>query len=335
MKDHDDSREPCPQESPCRSGGSPSAPDKKATQEHGSSSSCRSCTDTTCEARSQRAGEPDREYAARQKLSQRMCRIGYKIIVMSGKGGVGKSSVATNLAISLSLTGKSVGLLDVDIHGPSIPRLLGLSDQRAVISEGEMIPQEIGPNLRAMSLGFLVESPRDAVLWRGPMKYGVIRQLLADVAWGPLDYLIVDAPPGTGDEPLSVAEMIEPPAGAVLVTTPQQLSIADVRRSVTFCEKMELPVLGIVENMSGWTCPHCRESVDLFSSGGGANLAEETSVPYLGSIPIDPDIVRCGDEGVPYVHRFSENPSAQSLASIAEKIITKTATAVEGRPQGI
>ena len=251
-----------------------------------------------------------------------MCQIGYKLLVMSGKGGVGKSTVAANLAASLALAGKCVGLLDVDIHGPSIPKLMGLENERSLSHGQEIVPIEIGPNLKVMSIGFLLASAADAVIWRGPMKYGVIRQFLKDVDWGRLDYLVIDAPPGTGDEPLSVAQLVGQPAGAVLVTTPQDLAVADVRRSVSFCEKVSLPVVGIIENMSGLVCPHCDEPRStLFKNGGGEALAHEMNVPFLGSIPIDPEIVECGDNGTPYAHRFAERMAANKFAAIVSRII--------------
>jgi len=252
-----------------------------------------------------------------------MCQIRYKLLVMSGKGGVGKSTVAANLATSLALLGKSVGLLDVDIHGPSIPKLMGLDKDRVVVHDSEIVPIEIGGNLKVMSIGFLLGSDADAVIWRGPMKYGVIRQFLKDVAWGPLDYLVIDSPPGTGDEPLSVAQLVTQPAGAVLVCTPQELAVADVRRSVTFCEKVSLPVIGIVENMSGLICPHCGGQIELFKTGGGEALAKEMGVSFLGRIPIDPQIVHCGDSGAPYVHRFSDSPAARAFADAVHRILEK------------
>lgn len=282
---------------------------------------CRQCTSTTCGSKNRQQNESDEEFRDRQTLSRKMCQIGYKLLVLSGKGGVGKSTVAANLATALALSGKSVGLLDVDVHGPSIPRLMGLEGNRVVMHEGEIAPLEIGESLKVMSIGLLLASAADPVIWRGPMKFSAIRQFLKDVDWGPLDFLVVDAPPGTGDEPLSVAQLVGKPAGAVLVTTPQQLSVADVRRCVSFCHKVDLPVVGIIENMSGLVCPHCRETIDLFKSGGGEALAQEMGVPFLGRLPIDPEIVRCGDDGAPYVHRFAESPAAKAIAGIAESIV--------------
>jgi ATP-binding protein involved in chromosome partitioning len=249
-----------------------------------------------------------------------MCQIGLKLLVMSGKGGVGKSTVAANLAASLARAGKSVGLLDVDIHGPSIPKLLGLEAEQLVVHDRGIAPIAIGENLKVMSIGFLLPGAAEAVIWRGPMKYGMIRQFLKDVDWGTLDYLVIDAPPGTGDEPLSVAQLIGQPAGAILVTTPQELAVADVRRSVSFCEKLSLPVVGIIENMSGLTCPHCGGRIELFKTGGGESLAREMAVPFLGSIPIDPQIVECGDRGTPYAQQFADSPAARAMAAIVDRI---------------
>lgn len=293
---------------------------------------CSECSSAECSSKQRCEDESEQEYQDRQALTQRMCRIGYKLLVMSGKGGVGKSTVAANLAITLALAGKQVGLLDVDIHGPSIPKLMGLDDSRAVTHDGELVPIEVGGNLKVISIAFFLASNRDAVIWRGPMKYNAIRQFLKDVAWGPLDYLVIDSPPGTGDEPLSVAQMIGQPAGAVLVTTPQDLAISDVRRSVSFCEKVSLPVVGIIENMSGLTCPHCGGRIDLFKTGGGEALAREMGVAHLGRIPIDPQIVVCGDDGIPYVHRFAESPAAQAFAEIVERITAAHQSQLQSSP---
>ena len=280
---------------------------------------CGECSKRECPSKHRRPEESEQQFQDRRDLERRMCQIGMKLLVMSGKGGVGKSTVAANLAASLALAGKTVGLLDVDIHGPSIPKLMGLEAEHLVTHGQAIVPIEIG-NLKVMSIGFLLESAADAVIWRGPMKYGVIQQFLKDVEWGQLDYLVIDAPPGTGDEPLSVAQLVGQPAGAILVTTPQDLAVADVRRSVSFCEKVSLPVVGIIENMSGLICPHCGGQIELFKKGGGESLAREMAVPFLGSIPIDPQIVQCGDSGTPYAHRFAERPAAKSFAAIVDRI---------------
>ena len=255
-------------------------------------------------------------------LKTRMERIGRKILVMSGKGGVGKSTVAVNLAMALSLAGKRVGLLDVDLHGPSIPKILGLEDQRlAPDVMGHIEPVQVSETLSVVSVGMLLESKKDAVVWRGPMKYQVIRQFLKDVIWGDLDYLVIDSPPGTGDEPLAVAEMVGENASAVIVTTPQDVAITDVRRSVSFCRMLELPVAGIIENMSGLVCPHCQERVDLFKTGGGGRLAIEMDVPFLGRIPLDPQIVASGDSGQPFIQSFTDSPAGQAFTFAIEPIL--------------
>ncbi len=254
-------------------------------------------------------------------LEGRMRDIGMKLLVLSGKGGVGKSTVAANLALSLAMEGKKVGLLDVDVHGPSIPRLMGLEGQRPEPDGAELSPLKVTENLTVMSIGFLLESAEAPVIWRGPMKYSVIKQFLANVNWGPLDYLVIDSPPGTGDEPLAVAQLVGQPAAAVIVTTPQELAISDVRRSISFCNTLDLPVLGIIENMSGLACPHCGQVVDLFKTGGGQKLAEEMTVPFLGRLPIDPQIVTAGDSGMPFVHRYADSPAAKAFSAVVARIM--------------
>ncbi|WP_196609748.1 iron-sulfur cluster carrier protein MrpORP [Nitratidesulfovibrio oxamicus] len=224
-------------------------------------------------------------------------RVGAKLVVLSGKGGVGKSTVAVNLAVGLARTGRKVGLLDVDVHGPSVPRMLGLGRARPVAGEGWMAPVSAGPNLRVMSLGFFLPDPEVPVIWRGPVKMGMVRQFLVDVRWGDLDVLVVDCPPGTGDEPLSVLQLLGPDAHAVIVTTPQGVAVDDVRRSVGFCRQLGNPILGIVENMGGYVCPKCGELTPLFPAGGGEQLARETGVAFLGSIPLHPDLTSAGDAG--------------------------------------
>jgi ATP-binding protein involved in chromosome partitioning len=255
-------------------------------------------------------------------LQTRLRTIRHKILVLSGKGGVGKSTVAANLALALALTGRRVGLLDVDIHGPSIPKLMGLEGKRPGAADAGIQPLCVSPNLKVMSIGFLLENERDAVIWRGPMKFGVIQQLLRDVVWGELDCLIIDCPPGTGDEPLSVAQLLGQPAGAIVVTTPQDLAVADVRRSITFCQKVHLQVLGIVENMSGFACPDCGKTTDLFKAGGGEALAREMGVPFLGRVPLDPQVVDSGDAGTPFVQRFAGSPTAHAFAEIMRPILS-------------
>lgn len=254
------------------------------------------------------------------KLHQRMSEIGLKILVLSGKGGVGKSTVAANLARALAKAGKQVGLVDVDIHGPSIPKLMGLDEEHVQAEGKQMLPVKVDEHLVVMSIGMILNSKSEPVVWRGPMKYACIRQFLKDVVWGRLDYLIIDAPPGTGDEPLSVAQLVGESAGAIIVTTPQDVAIADVRRCVSFCKELPLPVIGMVENMSGLVCPKCGEKIDLFKKGGGQALAAEMKIPYLGSIPIDPKVVTAGDEGISFM--TGETPAVQAFANVIERIAT-------------
>jgi len=255
-----------------------------------------------------------------QRLRQRMARIRRRLVVVSGKGGVGKSTAAANLAVALSSRGHRVGLLDVDIHGPSIPKILGCEGASPISDGQSILPVEVRDRLALMSIGFLIGNKTDAVIWRGPMKYKVIQQFLCDVAWGDLDYLVVDCPPGTGDEPLSVAQLIGRPAAAVVVTTPQELAIADVRRCITFCQKADLPVAGVLENMSGHVCLQCGVHTDLFGTGGGERLSQEMSVPFLGRIPIDPRIVGCGDAGSCLLEAHPESPAAQIYLALAGRL---------------
>jgi len=261
------------------------------------------------------------EFLEQQQLQDRMKRIRHKIVVLSGKGGVGKSTVAVNLAMALLGSGKSVGLLDVDIHGPSIPTMLGLEREPAPAGRhGEILPVFLG-ELRVMSLGFFLQHPDDAVIWRGPMKMGVIKQFLKDVAWGELDYLIIDSPPGTGDEPLSVCQLIGSLDGAVVVTTPQKVAAVDVRKSITFCQQMGLPVLGVVENMSGFACPKCGEVTPIFRSGGGQQIAETMRVPFLGAIPVDPKVAEAGDRGQSFLTLHADTSTAKIMQRIVQPLI--------------
>jgi ATP-binding protein involved in chromosome partitioning len=255
-----------------------------------------------------------------RRLRDRMARIRRRLVVVSGKGGVGKSTAAANLAVALASLGCRVGLLDVDIHGPSIPKIMGC-EKMALNSDGQSIlPAVVRERLTLMSTGFLIGNKADAVIWRGPMKFKVIQQFLSDVAWGDLDYLVVDCPPGTGDEPLSVAQLVGRPAAAVVVTTPQELAVADVRRCITFCQKADLAVAGVLENMSGYACPQCGAHSDGFGTGGGQRLAEEMSVPFLGRIPIDPRIVGCGDAGTCILDVHPDSPAAESYLAMARSL---------------
>ena len=262
--------------------------------------------------------EPGDEGAIKEKLA----RIGHTFVVLSGKGGVGKSTVAVNVALSLIARTFRTGILDTDIHGPSVPKLLGLSHQKLAVNDKGIIPLDYFNSLKVVSMGLLLDGDDKAVIWRGPMKANVIRQFFGDVAWGDLDYLVVDSPPGTGDEPLSVAQLLpHEKSSAIIVTTPQQVATIDVEKSITFCRQLGLPVSGIIENMSGFVCPHCGQEADIFSSGGGRRLAEKFGIPFLGAIPLDADIVRSGDEEQPYVTYYSTTQTARKFDEIVEHLV--------------
>ncbi|QLH74328.1 MAG: Mrp/NBP35 family ATP-binding protein [Methanomassiliicoccales archaeon] len=266
------------------------------------------------------------------KLLKKLGKIKHKIIVMSGKGGVGKSTVATNLAMCISMRGLNTGIMDADIHGPNIPKMLGVEDA-PLMADGEGIfPVDVTPHLRTISMAFLLSDKDSPVVWRGPAKMGAIRQFLSDVNWGDLDYLVVDLPPGTGDEPLSVAQLIPEADGAIIVTTPQDVALLDSRKSVMFAKKLGLPVLGIVENMSGFKCPHCGEQIDLFKVGGGERAAKDLAVPFLGRVPIDQAMVISGDEGRPIVLSAPDSPGAKAFEEIAEKVISTIESQSPRRP---
>jgi len=258
----------------------------------------------------------------RLAIGRRMASIGHKIVVLSGKGGVGKSTVAVNLAVQLAVAGKRVGLLDIDIHGPSVPKLLGLEGKRPGAAPTGISPVKAGPNLVVMSIGFMLSSDQAPIIWRGPLKMGAIKQFLKDVEWGELDYLIVDSPPGTGDEPLSIIQLIGQADGAIIVTTPQELALSDVRKCITFCRRLGLGVLGVVENMSWLTCPHCGKRIDVFKTGGGRKMALEMGVPFLASIPLEPEIVDRSDRGQPLLTGESATPAGQAFGNIVERILS-------------
>lgn len=235
-----------------------------------------------------------------QAMRENMAGIRNVMIILSGKGGVGKSTMSVNLATALALEGYKVGLLDIDFHGPTVPTMLGLVGQSALQGENEKIrPVVTEWGLKVISLAFFLRNQDDAVIWRGPMKTGVIKQLLREVDWGELDYLLIDCPPGTGDEPLSIIQMVEGEKAAVVVTAPQEVSLAAVRKSVSFCRSMDLPILGIVENMSGYLCPYCEKISDPVGKNATEELAKKENIPFLGKIPIFMDIISSGDKGQP------------------------------------
>ncbi|MBN1593648.1 MAG: P-loop NTPase [Candidatus Coatesbacteria bacterium] len=281
---------------------------------------CQGCSSSDC-SESAANKHIKNELEDHEEITRRLSNIEHKVLVLSGKGGVGKSTVAANLAFYLAQQGKKVGLLDVDIHGPSIPKLLGLEDAKPQGIDKTILPIPYSNNLKVMSIGFMLRSQDDAVIWRGPMKYGVIKQFLMDVQWGDLDYLIVDSPPGTGDEPLSIAQMLQKPEGAIIVTTPQDLSVLDVRKCINFCRKLHIPVMGVVENMSGFVCPGCGERIDIFKAGGGARMANELDVPYLGSIPIDQAVTMASDAGKSFIVEAKDSGATAAFQNIAKKVL--------------
>jgi len=257
------------------------------------------------------------------KVLNSLKKIKHVLIIMSGKGGVGKSTVAANLAVALSMRGYETGLMDVDIHGPNIPKMLKIEDAVITGDENGLFPVIVPPHLKVMSMAFLLQDRDSPVIWRGPMKMGAIKQFIGDVKWGELDYLIVDLPPGTGDEPLSIAQLIPKADGSIVVTTPQEVALLDSRKSVNFSKSLKLPVIGIIENMSGMICPHCGERIDLFKVGGGKKAAEDLDVPFLGSVPIDPKVVISSDDGMPIVLLDSDSEAAKAFVDIVNKITKK------------
>ena len=266
-----------------------------------------------------------------EKLRSSMTKIRHKIAVISGKGGVGKSLVTVNLAVALALKGRNgkIGVLDADIHGPCVPKMLGLKGERLQSGPPGVFPA-FGPlNIKVVSMAFLLPSVDAPVIWRGPLKMGAIRQFLSDIAWGDLDYLLIDLPPGTGDESLSVIQLLPEMDGVIIVTIPSEVSQEVVKKAVTFARKMGVPILGIVENMSGVVCPHCGEQVDVFGSGGGEKVATDMGVPFLGSIPLDPRISKTTDAGAPFI---IEEPDSQA-AAVFQQIVEKVERDTEGKTE--
>lgn len=253
-----------------------------------------------------------------EKINDFLGNVKHKLLVMSGKGGVGKSTIAANLAVTLSQTGFKVGLLDVDLHGPTIAGILGLTGDKLKYVGHTAVPFLYNENLKVFSVQGLLDQPDQPLIWRGPLKIGAIRQFLSDVCWGSLDYLIIDSPPGTGDEPLTIAQTI-PDCKAIVVTTPQEVSLADVRKSLSFCQKVNMEVVGIIENMSGFICPSCGSLHEIFKAGGGKKTAADWKIPFLGSLPIDPSVVAASDDGKPIYGLGT--PMQKQLQGIVEKII--------------
>jgi len=280
------------------------------------------CDDeTTCEScdESSSCSQKEKEVHAEERLRSKLSFIRHRIMVMSGKGGVGKSTVATNLAVALSRDGLDVGIMDADIHGPNIPKMLGIESAQIQAGANGMIPVDVLPHLKVISMAFFIGDQDNPVVWRGPLKHSAINQFLGEVDWGRLDYLIVDLPPGTGDEPLSVAHLIKEVDGSIVVTTPQEVALLDSRKAVTFSRMLNIPVIGIVENMSGLICPHCQKEISLFKTGGGEKAARDLKVPFMGRIPIDPEIVVDCDRGMPFVIAHPDSEAAKVFHQIAER----------------
>lgn len=250
-----------------------------------------------------------------------LAQIKHTFVVLSGKGGVGKSTVAANLAVALAKRGLAVGLLDVDVHGPSAPKLLGIQGRRAMGDGEKLLPVE-ACGVKVMSTGLILEKEDEPIVWRGPLKAGVIKQFIGEVRWGALDYLIVDCPPGTGDEPLSVCQLMPEADGAILVTTPQQVATLDVSKSITFCNQIGMRIAGVIENMSGFTCPHCGEFTPIFKTGGGEALAKRYGLPFLGKLPIATEIGDGGDEGRPLLEAAPDSPAAKAFVAVAENFLS-------------
>ncbi len=263
--------------------------------------------------------DPDMD-AQKQAIQESLSLIKHKFLIMSGKGGVGKTSVAANLAVALSSNGAKVGLMDVDLHGPDIPRMLGLKGLLEISEDNRLSPKPYSENLKVVSIESLTQDIDEAIIWRGPLKMHVIRQFISDVQWNRLDFLIIDSPPGTGDEPLSVAQVVSG-AKAIIVTTPQEVSLADIRKSISFCKTVKMPIFGLIENMSGLVCPHCGEPIYLFGTGGGLRTALAMNVPFLGKIPFDPKMVECADAGKSYLQEYPDSEVTKAYQQIVGKIM--------------
>jgi Mrp family chromosome partitioning ATPase len=287
-----------------------------AKNENPTSESC----DNNCESckQSSGCGQANNQLPPRVSLD-----VKHVILVLSGKGGVGKSTVAVNLAYALSNHGRQVGLLDLDIHGPNVPKMLGLEEHQLSSEDNKIVPVRVTGSLQVISMAFLLPEKHSPVVWRGAMKATAIRQFLEDTRWGSLDYLVVDLPPGTGDEALTIAQIAPNLRGAVIVTTPQDVSTLDSTKAITFVEMLKLDVIGVVENMSGLVCPHCGDTIDLFGKGGGERIAKEHNVPFLGSIPLDPEMRKAGDEGRPFIIKRNEvSPAWQAIDAVMERLVS-------------
>ena len=267
--------------------------------------------------------DPRKEQAAKEAaVKTSLDKIKHKIIIMSGKGGVGKTSTSVNLSIALASSGHQVGIMDVDLHGPDVPRMLGINGTPELNQNKKLSPLRYSDYLRAISIESFTPGKDDAIIWRGPLKYAAIRQFIGEVDWGDLDFLVIDSPPGTGDEPLTVAQTISD-AKAIIVTTPQEVALADVRKSINFCKTVNMEIFGMIENMSGLNCPHCGEMIDLFGAGGGERTAKEMGIRFLGRIPFDPNVVACGDSGACYQEKHQHSTVTKAFTDVAQ-IVSQT-----------
>ena len=271
--------------------------------------------DSVDAAAKQQNAQADQDVAVNESLQ----KIKNKFIVLSGKGGVGKTSTSVNLAIALSKKDFKVGIMDVDLHGPDVPRMLGLKGMLDLNSNRKLNPMSYSENLKAVSIESLTANKDDAIIWRGPIKYSAIKQFIGDVEWGELDFLIIDSPPGTGDEPLTIAQTISD-ARAIIITTPQEVSLADVRKSINFCKTVKMEIFGLIENMSGFACPHCGETINLYGSGGGEKTAQAMGIKFLGRIPFDPKVVSCGDSGTSILNTDKDSKVAEAFDDVAAKM---------------
>jgi len=274
-------------------------------------------------ASTQEVTEREKQFSDQeQKLRAKMSKVKHKIAVISGKGGVGKSTVAVNLAVALAMHGHAdqIGILDADIHGPSVPRMLGLTGQRLRVGPPGAFPASGTLGIKVVSMDFLLSDENAPVIWRGPLKMTAIRQFLSEIVWGDLDILLIDLPPGTGDEPLSIAQLLPEMDGVIIVTIPSKVSQVVVKKSVTFARQLGMPIIGVIENMSGFICPHCGKRSDIFESGGGRKISEELNIAFLGSIPIDQKICEDADRGEPFIVEHPNSAASKSFMEIVKKI---------------
>lgn len=265
-------------------------------------------------------------------IAKRMKRVKRKIAVLSGKGGVGKSTVAVNLAAALAWRGHQVGILDADIHGPDVPKMLGVEGARIVGSKAGLIPVTGPLNIKVISMQFLLQTADTPVIWRGPLKMRVISEFFSNVVWGNLDYLIIDLPPGTGDESLTIMQVLSDLDGVIIVTTPQAIALFDARKAAQMCKQMRVPVLGIVENMSGFACPKCGTITNVFGKGGGRNAAKDLELFFLGELPFDPRVMALSDEGKPFIVAAPDSPVAKAFQEVVERLLKRLSTSEE-RPK--